>query len=251
MNSLTCPVDLDSARLRREVREMYSRVALAPDGSFHFHRGPAYAAEWLGYDATELTALPPEVTQSFAGVGNPHVIAPLPAGSIVVDIGCGGGTDLLLAARRVGPTGRAVGVDMTADMRAQARAGARAAGLTNVEVLEVVTDYYPARRTIPAPMNEWCGPTPDRLHERTEADDFHVRRQRSPDLNGSSRARQTPHRDDQANAQRADPSIRLLLSSPRAADDWGTPSWSLRYVALSSGARIGSTPQQLVRREHA
>src|SRR2546422_4638855 len=143
MNSLRCPVDLDSARLRREVREMYSRVARAPDGSFHFHRGPAYATEWLGYDATELTALPREVTQSFAGVGNPHVIAPLPAGSTVVDIGCGGGTDLLLAARRVGPTGRAIGVDMTADMRAQARAGARAAGFTNVEVLEGDATHLP------------------------------------------------------------------------------------------------------------
>ena len=122
---------------------MYSRVARAPDGSFHFHRGPAYAAEWLGYDATELTALPPEVTQSFAGVGNPHAIAPLPAGSTVVDIGCGGGTDLLIAARRVRRTGRAIGVDMTADMREQARAGARAAGLTNVDVLEGDATHLP------------------------------------------------------------------------------------------------------------
>src|SRR3989442_13159417 len=99
MTSLTCPIDLDSARLRREVREMYSRVARAPDGSFHFHRGPAYATEWLGYEATELPALPREVTQSFAGVGNAHVIAPLPAGSTVVRMGCGGRAGLLPAAR--------------------------------------------------------------------------------------------------------------------------------------------------------
>jgi hypothetical protein len=73
--TLVCPVDLDSIRLRREVQEMYSRVAIAPDGSFHFHRGPDYAAAWLGYDAAELAELPSGVTNAFAGVGNPHAIA--------------------------------------------------------------------------------------------------------------------------------------------------------------------------------
>ena len=115
---------------------MYSRVATAPDGDFHFHRGPAYAAARLGYDAAELAALPAGVTASFAGIGNPHAIAPIPAGAVVVDIGCGAGMDLLLAARRAGPGGRAIGVDMTASMRARARAGAAACGLANVEVVE-------------------------------------------------------------------------------------------------------------------
>ena len=134
--ALSCPVDLDSLRLRREVQEMYSRVAVAPEGTFHFHRGPVYAAERLGYDPAELTALPAEVTESFAGIANPHAVAPIPAGATVLDIGCGAGTDLLLAARRVGTAGRAVGLDMTADMRERARAGARALGFTQVEVLE-------------------------------------------------------------------------------------------------------------------
>jgi SAM-dependent methyltransferase len=134
--ALVCPVDLDSLRLRREVQEMYSRVAVAPEGTFHFHRGPAYAAERLGYDAAELAALPAEVTESFAGIANPHAVAPIPAGATVLDIGCGAGTDLLLAARRVGTAGRAVGLDMTADMRERARAGARALGFAQVEVLE-------------------------------------------------------------------------------------------------------------------
>ena len=82
---------------------MYSRVATSPDGEFHFHRGPHYAATMLGYDATELAALPADVTSSFAGIGNPHAIGRIPAGATVLDIGCGAGTDLLLAARRVGP----------------------------------------------------------------------------------------------------------------------------------------------------
>jgi len=78
--------------------------------------------------------LPADVTARFAGVGNPHAIAPLPAGATIVDVGCGGGMDLLLAALHVGPTGRAIGVDMTTQMREQAQAGARALALTHVEV---------------------------------------------------------------------------------------------------------------------
>jgi SAM-dependent methyltransferase len=133
--ALACPVDLDAARLRREVQAMYSRLAAEPDGSYHFHRGPRYAARVLGYDAAELAELPDEVTQRFAGVGNPHLIARLAPGATVLDVGCGAGMDLLLAARSVGAEGRAIGVDMTADMRQRAMAGARRCGLTNVEAV--------------------------------------------------------------------------------------------------------------------
>ena len=132
--SLTCPVDLDTLMLRREITTMYARVATAPDGEFHFHRGPAYAASMLGYDRHELERLPADVTARFAGVGNPHAVAPLPAGATVVDVGCGGGMDLLLAASHVGPPGLAIGVDMTAEMRERAAAGAKAVGLANVDV---------------------------------------------------------------------------------------------------------------------
>jgi SAM-dependent methyltransferase len=127
-------VELDVATLRNEIQTMYGRVANAPDSEFHFHRGPAYAASRLGYTHTELAELPEAVTSSFAGVGNPHAIAPIDLGAVVLDIGCGAGTDLLLAARRIGPEGRAIGVDMTAAMRERALAGANAAGLTTVEV---------------------------------------------------------------------------------------------------------------------
>jgi arsenite methyltransferase len=141
--TLACQVDLDSLRLRREVQEMYSRVAVAPDGSFHFHRGPEYAIGWLGYDAAELSAFPPEVTNAFAGIGNPHAIAPLGAGLSVLDVGSGAGTDLLLAARHVGPAGRAIGIDMTAEMRERARAGARQCDLRQVEVLDGDATHLP------------------------------------------------------------------------------------------------------------
>jgi SAM-dependent methyltransferase len=131
---ISCPLDLDVARLRAEVQFMYARVAAEPDGAFHFHRGPKYAAARLGYDAGELARLPESVTASFAGIGNPHLIQPLDTDATVLDMGCGAGTDLLLAAMHVGPGGRAIGVDMTEAMATRAREGARMAGLTNVEV---------------------------------------------------------------------------------------------------------------------
>ena len=65
--AITCPVDLDTAKLRDEIRAIYVRVASDPSSEFHFHRGPAYAAERLGYDVTALAALPAETTGSFAG----------------------------------------------------------------------------------------------------------------------------------------------------------------------------------------
>jgi arsenite methyltransferase len=132
--AIACPIDLDTRVLRSEVSKVYSRVATDPNGDFHFHRGPAYAAEFLGYDPDELAAIPKESTASFAGIANPHIIAPIVLGEKVLDIGCGAGTDLLLAARRVGTAGSAIGIDMTETMRDRARASAVAAGLSNVEV---------------------------------------------------------------------------------------------------------------------
>lgn len=132
--AITCPVDLDTIKLRQEIQSIYARVAADPNGAFHFHRGPAYAAELLGYDAAALAALPVGSTGSFAGVANPHRIAPIRSDATVVDIGCGAGMDLLLAAKAVGSTGHAIGVDMTEAMAERTRAAARAMGLDQVEV---------------------------------------------------------------------------------------------------------------------
>ena len=141
--AVSCPIDFDVATLRAEVQTMYSRVAASPDGEFHFHRGSQYAATMLGYDAAELAALPPEVTSSFAGVGNPHAVGPIPPGATVVDVGCGAGMDLLLAARRVGARGRAIGVDMTEAMRRRAQQGAATCGLDNVDVRDAEATKLP------------------------------------------------------------------------------------------------------------
>ena len=129
-----CPIGLDTEKLRDEIQSMYARVATDPSGDFHFHRGPRYATEFLGYDRDALAQLPDQSTASFAGVGNPHRMGPIEEGAVVVDIGCGAGMDLLLAAKSVGRRGRAIGVDMTEAMAEKARTSARAAGLENVDV---------------------------------------------------------------------------------------------------------------------
>jgi SAM-dependent methyltransferase len=130
--AIACPVGFDVQRLKDEVRRTYASVALDPHGDYHFHRGPRYAAERLGYDLDELLSLPSISTEPFAGVGNPFKMEPLPVGATVIDIGSGAGMDCLLAGRRVGPTGIVVGIDMTDEMLERARRGAAEAGLSQV-----------------------------------------------------------------------------------------------------------------------
>ena len=134
--AIACPVDFDTSTLRREISSIYGLVATEPAAEYHFHRGPRYAAEFLGYDAAELANLPPGCADSFAGVGNPLAIGPIHGGETVVDIGCGAGMDLLLAGSRVGAEGRAIGIDMTDAMVERARQSALASGMTQIEIRE-------------------------------------------------------------------------------------------------------------------
>jgi arsenite methyltransferase len=89
-------------------------------------------AQAFGYAADDLASLPPQANMGLS-CGNPVALAGLREGEVVVDLGCGGGLDVLLAAKRVGPTGKAIGIDMTPDMIARAKAGAVQVGATNVE----------------------------------------------------------------------------------------------------------------------
>src|SRR5262245_29878312 len=127
----TCPTGLDVLRLRNEVEATYDRVARDPETSFHFNMGADYAVELLRYQRSELDTLPKRATARFAGVGNPHRIGAVREGETVVDIGSGGGMDLLIAARRVGETGRAIGLDPTPAMREAVMASARDLGIGN------------------------------------------------------------------------------------------------------------------------
>ena len=131
----SCPRGFDIARLRKQVSQTYDRLAREPNGNFHFHRGPEYASRMLRYNPDELATIPAECTASFAGVGNPHRIGPIIPGETILDVGCGSGMDLLLAARRTGVTGRAIGIDMTPSMIERAKCAALKTGLwQNVEI---------------------------------------------------------------------------------------------------------------------
>jgi SAM-dependent methyltransferase len=143
--TLTCPIGFDTPSLRRKVSTTYEQVAESPDGDFHFHRGLDYACERLRYDRVELESLPRWSTERFAGVANPHRIGPIRMGETVLDVGSGAGMDLLLAARRVGSEGRAIGVDMTAAMRDGALLAASEAGLADrIEVRDGLAEALPA-----------------------------------------------------------------------------------------------------------
>jgi arsenite methyltransferase len=89
----------------------------------------------LRYRPDELATIPAECTASFAGLGNPHRIGPIIPGETILDVGCGSGMDLLLAARQTGVTGRAIGIDMTPSMIERAKCAALKTGLwQNVEI---------------------------------------------------------------------------------------------------------------------
>ena len=90
-------------------------------------------AQNLGYRAEDLRAIPDSTLSSFAGCGNPLAIDEIKEGEVVLDLGSGAGLDCFLAAAKVGPGGRAIGLDMTREMLAKAEATRKELGLNNVE----------------------------------------------------------------------------------------------------------------------
>src|SRR6202166_1062343 len=95
------------------------------------------------YDATQMQQVPGEALQASLGCGNPTALAKLNPGDVVLDLGSGGGIDVLLSARRVGPTGKAYGLDMTDEMLALANENKRKAGAENVEFLRGEIEHIP------------------------------------------------------------------------------------------------------------
>jgi SAM-dependent methyltransferase len=133
----------DSEIVRQAVREGYGQIA-QKDGSCcsgvsccgSNADDSAQLAKYVGYSADELAALPEGANMGLS-CGNPNALAALKAGEVVLDLGSGGGFDVFIAGRKVGPTGRAIGVDMTPEMLAKARKNIvpyrERSGLDNVE----------------------------------------------------------------------------------------------------------------------
>src|ERR1700723_2332098 len=122
------------------VKTKYGAVAESTLSSDH--AGVKAVAEAFGYPADELPSIPAEANMGLS-CGNPTATAPLRPGEVVVDLGSGGGLDVFLAAKMVGPEGRAIGIDMTSAMIERAQANAAAGKYTNVEFYQSTVDNIP------------------------------------------------------------------------------------------------------------
>ena len=136
----TAPVDVDV--LRAEIRKTYTDVSTQPKQEFIFPTCRRWARE-LGYPEPELSRVPESSVESFAGVASHWTLGRIEPGEVVLDLGCGAGTDLLIAAQMTGPDGRAIGVDMTSTMLTRVRESAAEMGLTNVELHETLIEQLP------------------------------------------------------------------------------------------------------------
>jgi len=134
------PVDVEV--LRSEIEKTYTEVSTDQDHDFIFPTGRSWAQD-LGYPEPELSRVPNETVESFAGVANPWVHGRVEPGQTVLDLGCGAGTDLLISAQMVGHEGRVIGVDMTESMLTRARQSASAMDLHNVELHQSLIESLP------------------------------------------------------------------------------------------------------------
>ena len=138
----------ESTEIREKVRERYAVAATSASCCGGGDCGPADASLGVdltagSYSAPELEALPEGAKEVSLGCGNPTAVADLKQGEVVLDLGSGGGIDVLLSARRVGPTGFVYGVDMTDEMLELARRNAAEAGVTNFEFIEGYIEDIP------------------------------------------------------------------------------------------------------------
>jgi arsenite methyltransferase len=144
MSATGIPVDVDV--LRHEIQKTYTEVSVDQGQEFIFPTGRAWAQD-LDYPEPQLSSIPEATVASFAGVANPFALGELELGQTVLDLGCGAGTDLLIAAQMVGPQGRVIGVDMTPAMLDRARQSADELGLDNVELHEAMIETLPIADT--------------------------------------------------------------------------------------------------------
>jgi arsenite methyltransferase len=134
---------VDTIELEAKVKDMYRHVATEPDREYHFELGRPLA-ERLGYPGEMLDRVPHEAIASFAGVGYFFDLADLGSGEAVVDLGSGSGMDALFAAVAVGPEGRVMGVDFTAEQLDKARRLAKGDRFDHVDFVEGRIEAVPA-----------------------------------------------------------------------------------------------------------
>jgi SAM-dependent methyltransferase len=134
-------VEIDVGVLKTEIKKTYACVSEEPERDFIFPTGRPWAED-LAYPA-ELAKVPEAAVESFAGVANPFSLGRLRPGERVLDLGSGAGTDSLVAAQMVGPSGRVTGIDMTPEMLAKARGAAEQLRAVNVDFVEGEIESLP------------------------------------------------------------------------------------------------------------
>ncbi|MFH2052128.1 MAG: arsenite methyltransferase [bacterium] len=133
----------DPNTTRRDVSIDYARAVTSGTGCCGGPVPKGVVARIAGYTDEDFAVLPAEAVVNSFGCGNPLAFSMVQPGQVVLDLGSGAGIDLLLAAKRVGPAGRAIGVDMTDEMIAKANENIAAAGLANVEVRKGIIEDLP------------------------------------------------------------------------------------------------------------
>ena len=140
MGSKLSPEDMD--RIVEGIRKKYAEASITPQGLFNYPTGRE-GLKGLGYDSKIVETIPKPVIDSFCGVGNPFSLGPIHKGETVLDIGCGGGFDVIFAATEVGPEGQVTGIDVTPEMLERSKKNLRETSLANVTFRQATAEALP------------------------------------------------------------------------------------------------------------
>ncbi len=125
--------ELDVKKIQDAVREKYAEIAISAEAKFNYPTGKNGAMSH-GYDPAVIQRMPEELLKSFCGVGNPFTIGSISSGETVLDVGCGGGFDLVVASFMIGHNGKVYGIDLTPEMAEQAKSNLKQYGVKNYDV---------------------------------------------------------------------------------------------------------------------
>ena len=140
MGSKLSPKDMD--RIVEGIRKKYAEASITPQGLFNYPTGRE-GLKGLGYDSKIVETIPKPVIDSFCGVGNPFSLGPIHKGENVLDIGCGGGFDVIFAATVVGPKGEVTGIDVTPEMLERSNKNLQETSIENVTLKQATAEELP------------------------------------------------------------------------------------------------------------